>query len=176
MGALSSASLAQKPGATGGAITQNYTYNGLLQMKQMNAVNASSASLLKLSLVYAPTYDANTLAESTATNNGNPWVEKLQYDASGTPKTITRTFGYDAINRISSISEDTGNSQNFNYDAYGNIWDATQSHALHCPRRTNRLQRNRQRKSPTQRPARYRLRAPHPALSPRSHSPRNLES
>ena len=51
-------------------------------------------------------------------NNGTLW--SLAATTNGLP--FTQTFGYDALNRLTSASEGSAWSQSYNYDQYGNMW------------------------------------------------------
>ena len=53
----------------------------------------------------------------TGGNNGNVYSQTL--DAPGLPASLTQTYGYDGVNRLSSVVEG-GWSRNYYYDAYGN--------------------------------------------------------
>ena len=55
----------------------------------------------------------------TTSNNGNVVSQTL--DAPGLPASLTQTYGYDGVNRLSSVVEG-GWSRNYGYDAFGNRW------------------------------------------------------
>lgn len=106
--------------AGGTSFTQSWTYNSRLQPRQMSV--GSQGSLLSLRWEYGANVDGSTFEETSSDNNGNVRAEKIQYGPSGSPIAIRRTFVYDQLNRITSFIEDTGKSQGFGYDGFGNLW------------------------------------------------------
>ncbi len=93
----------------GNDLVETTTFNSRLQPDRMtlNPAAASTTLLLQLDFGYG------------TTNNGNLVSQTIT--ASGLP-TFSQTYGYDPLNRISSVAE-TGPaswSQNFTYDRYGN--------------------------------------------------------
>ena len=94
---------------------QHTTLNSRLQVTGRSAQVHStdgSPTLLTLGFNYpsSPSNNGNISSESITTNGG--------MGSSGI--NVTQSFGYDAFNRILSMSETSGLSQSYGYDAYGN--------------------------------------------------------
>ncbi len=94
---------------------QHTTLNSRLQVTGRSAqVNSTDGSptLLTLGFNYpsSPSNNGNMISESISTNGG--------MGSSGI--NVTQSFGYDAFNRLLSMSETSGLSQSYWYDAYGN--------------------------------------------------------
>lgn len=100
---------APKAIAFGNGITETTDYNPRLQ-----PTSIAVGSLMTLSYAYTPAGSTN--------NNGN--VRSHTVSTGG--KTYVQTFTYDALNRLSTAAETTGNattwSQGYGYDRYGNRW------------------------------------------------------
>ena len=61
--------------------------------------------------------------------NGNLKSLSLNYGGPNYPGFLnfTQNFGYDGVNRLTSVTDSGGWSQNFNYDQYGNMWNTANS-------------------------------------------------
>lgn len=86
------------------------TYNNRLQPNEIK-LGTSAAPASMMGLVYS---------YGTTTNNGN--VQIISYSGGGL--SYTQTFGYDALNRLTSSQENSGSSwsETNGYDRYGNRW------------------------------------------------------
>jgi len=112
-GALTLATMGQN------AFTESREYNSRLQWKRVTA--AKGSTLLGLTWVYSGSYQAGTLEETGADNAGNLRYERIEYPS----RTIMRSYGYDGASRLTSFVEDSGKSQGFGYDAFGNVWQSS---------------------------------------------------
>jgi len=101
------------------AFTDSREYNSRLQWKRVTA--AKGSTLLGLTWVYSGSYQAGTLEETGADNAGNLRYERIEYPT----RTIMRSYGYDGASRLTSLVEDSGKSQGFGYDAFGNVWQSS---------------------------------------------------
>jgi RHS repeat-associated protein len=112
-GALSLATMGQN------AFTESREYNSRLQWKRVTA--AKGSTLLGLTWVYSGSYQSGTLEEIGTDNSGNLRYERIEYPT----RTIMRSYSYDGASRLTSFVEDTGKSQGFGYDAFGNVWQSS---------------------------------------------------
>ena len=86
------------------------SYNNRFQATEIKlGTSGSPSSIIDLDYTYG-----------TTTNNGN--VQSIAYSGGGL--TYTQTFGYDALNRLTTAQENSGAnwSQTNGYDRYGNRW------------------------------------------------------
>ena len=94
----------------GNSLIHAVTYNNRLQ-----------ANEIKLGTSGAPTSVIDlTYSYGTTNNNGN--VQSIGYSGGGL--SYTQSFGYDALNRLTTSNENSGSSwsQTNGYDQYGNRW------------------------------------------------------
>jgi RHS repeat-associated protein len=100
---------AMKLGNSGTSLWEKTTYNNRLQPTQIQLGTAASpASLLQLDYTY------NTAGQSD--NNGNVLTQKITISST----VINQSYGYDAVNRLTSASETGAWSQTYTYDQWGN--------------------------------------------------------
>jgi RHS repeat-associated protein len=94
----------------GNSLIHSITYNNRLQPNEIK-LGTSGAPTSIMGLVYN---------YGTTNNNGN--VQSLGYSGGGL--SYTQTFGYDALNRLTTSQENSGSnwSQTNAYDRYGNRW------------------------------------------------------
>jgi RHS repeat-associated protein len=98
-----------------GALASETLGNGLLHAQVYN--NRLQTTAIKLGTAALPTSVLNlTYNYGTTTNNGN--VLSATYAGGGL--SYTQTFGYDALNRLTSSQEGATWSQTNSYDRYGN--------------------------------------------------------
>jgi RHS repeat-associated protein len=117
-GALSFATMGQTASGQN-AFTESREYNSRLQWKRVTA--AKGSTLLGLTWVYSGSFQSGTLEEIGTDNSGNVRFERIEYPT----RTILRSYGYDGASRLTSFVEDTGKSQGFGYDAFGNVWQSS---------------------------------------------------
>jgi RHS repeat-associated protein len=98
------------------SLIQQYCQNNLLQTVGarlgpagggVTTNCANSSDILNLALTWG----------SAGANNGNLTQQII---VNNDPLNVTQTYGYDAYNRLSSVSEGSSWSQTYNYDAFGN--------------------------------------------------------
>ncbi|HEY7531590.1 MAG TPA: RHS repeat-associated core domain-containing protein, partial [Nitrospiraceae bacterium] len=119
-GALSSDSTNRIQYSAQGAVSALKLGNGLWEHSLFNTrlqpteigLGTSSSDSSKLKLLY--TY--NTTGQTN--NNGNILTQRIV--VSSPALDVTQTYGYDALNRLTSASEGANWSQNFTYDRWGN--------------------------------------------------------
>lgn len=94
----------------GNGLIHAITYNNRLQPNQIK-LGTSGAPTSIMGLVYN---------YGTTNNNGN--VQSISYSSGGL--SYTQTFGYDAVNRLTTSQENSGSSwsETNGYDRYGNRW------------------------------------------------------
>jgi RHS repeat-associated protein len=100
--------------AMGNSMAETWNYNSRLQPRQVSAVR-SGTTHLSLGFFYC-----GSQVHTCSDNNGNMRIQTL-----GIPgQSWTQSFGYDGVNRLSSVSETGGAgwSQSFGYDTWGNRW------------------------------------------------------
>ena len=93
---------------------EHTNFNSRLQPTQIGlGTSGTDSSLLRLDYTYNTTGQTN--------NNGNMLSQRIVISGS---LDVTQSYGYDALNRLSSTSENTGANwlQNYGYDRYGNRW------------------------------------------------------
>ncbi|MGB7624666.1 MAG: hypothetical protein WBN92_20160, partial [Terriglobia bacterium] len=93
----------------GNGLVESAAYNNRLQPTQISLGNLAS---------FGYTYE-------TGTNNGN--VQSQTISAPGL--TLTQTYGYDWLNRLTRMNETSGWSETFSYDPYGNRTGGSSSSA-----------------------------------------------
>lgn len=76
------------------------------------------ASLYPLCPVSSATTDNGTLQSATFTAGGPQYSQLLSF---------TQTFGYDNLNRLTSVNDSGGYARTFGYDQWGNMWVAGHS-------------------------------------------------
>jgi RHS repeat-associated protein len=62
---------------------------------------------------------------TSGSNNGNLPSQTVTHNGpnfSGNPLTFSPSYGYDALNRLTSATEGSNWSQSYGYDQYGNMW------------------------------------------------------
>ena len=116
-------------------IATAYTWDGVNRLAKAME-NASSPGAAQCSQTgsrwcrfYLYNQDTRRLTERFLLN-GNPTQITETARPSGSSLAFTQTYGYDGVNRLSSIAETnpTGSwSQNFSYDAFGNLAASTPS-------------------------------------------------
>ncbi len=107
--------------ARGNGLTNSLAYNSRLQPTSIQEKRSSDNSVL---FNLAPNW-----VNPSNQNNGTLW--NLSTTANGL--NYTQTFGYDALNRLTSASEGSAWSQSYNYDQYGNMWMPTTTNGLPTP-------------------------------------------
>jgi RHS repeat-associated protein len=91
-----------------------WEYNSRLQPTGIHlGTSGSDSSVRALSLDYLRD------SQSPASNNGNVYGQTVS--GSGLSSAVSQSYGYDRLNRISSMAEGS-NSRTFGYDRYGNGW------------------------------------------------------
>jgi RHS repeat-associated protein len=95
----------------GSAFTQTWEYSA----DRLQPTSATVPNLLTLSYYYCPSH-----AASCTTNNGNVLTQMIS-----TPTlSFDQEYGYDALNRLTTVTESSGATVNWNqqfgYDRYGN--------------------------------------------------------
>jgi RHS repeat-associated protein len=104
----------------GNGLVRTYSYNNLLQPSEMKDTG-TGYTLLDNVLNWGSGSNNGNLPGQTVTHNGPNFSGQMQFSPS---------YGYDALNRLTSAGE-TGNwSQSFGYDQYGNMWLSGSSGAL----------------------------------------------
>jgi hypothetical protein len=103
----------------GNGLTRTFTFNSRLQTTGISDTTGATYPLLNLSYTWGTTAD-----------NGNLLTEAFTTSATGSTQgpSFSQTFGYDHVNRLSTSSETgtgTGWTQNYSFDAYGNVWKTT---------------------------------------------------
>src|SRR6266436_5360084 len=94
----------------GNGLWEHMNFNNRLQLTEIG-LGTSSTSTSTLGLTYN---------YGTTNNNGNP--QSISYSGGGL--SYTQSFGYDALNRLTTSNENSGSSwsQTNVYDQYGNRW------------------------------------------------------
>jgi RHS repeat-associated protein len=112
----------------GGAVKDLRLGNQLWEHTELNLrlqpteidLGTQATAVDRLKLAYG--YETRTDAQSSHDNNGNVLSQTITVPTIGTTQgfTATQTYGYDALNRLSSLTETGGLSQGYSYDRYGN--------------------------------------------------------
>jgi RHS repeat-associated protein len=99
--------------ALGNGITEQLAWNDRLQLTQLAVGPGGSALTLGL-------YPCTGLQTSCTTGN----TGSIQSETITAPNlNVTQTYGYDALNRLTSAGEGSGSwSQSYEYDTFGNRW------------------------------------------------------
>jgi len=105
--------------AMGNGIVETRTYNSRLQPTAIQA-----GSLMTILTCYQASDDPSSCASlPVQSNGGNGQRQKLTRGA----QSWVQDYAYDAVNRLSAVTETEGWSQTYGYDAYGNRWVSASS-------------------------------------------------
>ena len=102
-------------GAGTGALTSTLTWNDRLQLTGLNVTNPSMSQILGLSFYPCP-------GSATACgngNNGNVYSQTISVPSLGS---LTQTYSYDALNRLTAAAEGSAQLEQYSYDGFGNRW------------------------------------------------------
>jgi RHS repeat-associated protein len=125
----------------GNGLRETMSYNSRLQPLTIELRRASNTELI-LGLDYG---------YGTTSNNGNVLTQGIRIGQGGSTTTISQSYGYDSLNRLTSASESVSWSQNYGYDRFGNRWVSSSigyatdptltptSPSAHIDAKTNRL-------------------------------------
>jgi YD repeat-containing protein len=97
----------------GNGLARTYSYNSLLQPSEIKDTGGGYTLL------------DNVLNWTSGNNNGNLPGQTVTHNGpnfSGNPLIFSPSYGYDALNRLTSATEGSNWSQSFGYDQYGNMW------------------------------------------------------
>ncbi|MFN0100996.1 MAG: RHS repeat domain-containing protein [Bryobacteraceae bacterium] len=129
MGAMAAATFGL---STANQWTESWEYNSSQQAQKLR-VKKGAQTLLGLDWIYSNTanYDSPTelWVDQGTDNNGNLRTEKLSPIGAGS---VDRNYGYDGANRVTSYAE-TGKSQTFGFDAFGNVWQTSSTGVTAMP-------------------------------------------
>jgi YD repeat-containing protein len=112
----------------GGAVKDLRLGNGLWEHTQLNTrlqpteidLGTQAGAVDRLKLAYS--YETMTGGQSNHDNNGNVLSQSITVPTIGTAQGFmaTQTYGYDGLNRLTSMTETGGLFQGYSYDRYGN--------------------------------------------------------
>jgi RHS repeat-associated protein len=96
----------------GNGLARTYSYNSLLQPSEIKDTGGGY-TLLDNVLNWTGGNNNGNLPSQTVTHNGPNFSGQMQFSPS---------YGYDALNRLTSATEGSNWSQSYGYDQYGNMW------------------------------------------------------
>ena len=102
-------------GSGNGALTSTLTWNDRLQLTGLNVTNPSTSQILGLS--FYPCSGSATACSSG--NNGNLQSQTISVPSLGS---LTQTYSYDALNRLTAAAESSSTLEQYSYDGFGNRW------------------------------------------------------
>jgi len=96
-------------------MAQAFSYNGRLQVSSWNAAlnNDQGHIYLMENLDWGAANDNGNLNGVSEYNGGPGYPAFLAFG---------RSYTYDGVNRLSTVSDSGGYTRNFSYDAFGNMW------------------------------------------------------